>query len=197
MPNAKILESKKAVVSALEDQLKNAQSGVLVDYSGITVAQDTALRNKMREAGVQYSVVKNTMVRRALDDAGLNELDSVLHGNTALAIGVDDPIVPIRTISAAIKELGPDTKFHIKAAFLEGKILSQEEIAQMSTLSSKNDLIAQLLGVMQAPIVSLAAVIAAIAEKKENEPDEPAAEAEAPAAEAEAPAAEAEAPAAE
>ncbi|MCD7918516.1 MAG: 50S ribosomal protein L10 [Clostridiales bacterium] len=182
MPNAKILESKKAVVSALEEQLKNAQSGVLVDYSGITVAQDTALRNKMREAGVQYNVVKNTMVRRALDDAGLNELDDVLHGNTALAIGVDDPIVPIRTISDAIKELGPDTKFHIKAAFLEGKILSQEEIAQMATLSSKNDLIAQLLGVMQAPIVSLAAVIAAIVEKEGGDEAAPEAEA-APAAE--------------
>ena len=72
MPNAKVLESKKAVVAALEEQLKNAQSGVLVDYSGITVEQDTALRVTARQAGITYSVVKNTMVRRALDDAGLS-----------------------------------------------------------------------------------------------------------------------------
>lgn len=177
MPNAQVLESKKAVVAALEEQLKNAQSGVLVDYSGITVEQDTALRNKLRAAGVQYSVVKNTMVRRALDESGLNELDGVLHGNTALAIGVDDPIIPIRTISDAIKDMGNDTKFHIKAAFLEGKILSEDEIAQMAKLSSKRDLIAQVLGVMQAPIVSLAAVVAAIVESKGGTGEEaPAAE---------------------
>jgi large subunit ribosomal protein L10 len=176
MPNAQVLESKKAIVAALEDQLKNAQSGVLVDYSGITVEQDTALRNKLRAAGVSYSVVKNTMVRRALDDAGLNELDGVLHGNTALAVGTDDPIVPIRAISDAIKDMGSESKFHIKAAFLEGKVLSESEIAQMAQLTSKNDLIAQVLGVMQAPIVSLAAVVAAIVESKGGAAEAPAAE---------------------
>lgn len=165
MPNAQVLESKKAIVAALEEQLKTAQGGVLVDYTGITVEQDTQLRNKLRAAKVSYSVVKNTMVRRALDDAGLSELDGVLHGTTAMAIDAEDPIVPIRVISDAIRDMGNDTKFHIKAAFMEGKVLSDGEIAQLATLSSKKDLYAQLVGTLMAPMANLAAVVAAIADK--------------------------------
>lgn len=165
MPNAQVLESKKAIVAALEEQLKKAQGGVLVDYTGITVEQDTQLRNKLRAAGVSYNVVKNTMVRRALDDAGLSELDGVLHGTTAMAVDSEDPIVPIRVISDAIKDMGADTKFHIKAAFMEGKVLSAGEIAQLSALTSKKDLYAQLVGTLMAPMANLAAVVAAIADK--------------------------------
>jgi large subunit ribosomal protein L10 len=165
MPNAKVLESKKAVVAALEEQLKSAQAGVLVDYSGISVEQDTELRNACRQAGVNYGVVKNTMVRRALDEAGLSQLDSVLNGNTSLATGSEDPIAPIKVIADYAKKMGDD-KFHIKAAFMEGKVLSDTEIAQMSTLSSKKDLQAQVMGTLLAPISTLAAVIAAIVESK-------------------------------
>ncbi|MCD8381421.1 MAG: 50S ribosomal protein L10 [Clostridiales bacterium] len=168
MPNAKVLESKKAVVTALEDQLKTAQAGVLVDYSGITVEQDTELRNTARKAGISYTVVKNTMVRRALDEAGLSELDGVLHGNTSLATGDDDPIAPIKVISDYADKMGSD-KFHIKAAFMEGKVLSKEEIAQLATLSSKKDLYAQLVGVLIAPVANLAAVVSAIADKDNAE----------------------------
>jgi large subunit ribosomal protein L10 len=160
------LESKKAVVAALEEQLKNAASGVLVDYSGITVEQDTELRNELRKNGVSYNVVKNTMVRRALDESGLSELDGVLHGNTSLATGTEDPIAPIKVINDFAKKMGDD-KFHIKAAFMEGKVLSEGEIAQLSTLTSKNDLYAQLVGVLIAPIANLAAVVDAIANKDE------------------------------
>lgn len=164
MPNAKVLESKKAIVAALEEQLKNAQAGVLVDYSGITVEQDTELRTEARKAGVQYGVVKNTMVRRALDESGLSELDDVLHGNTSLATGTEDPIAPIKVMAEFAKKMGDD-KFQIKAAFMEGKVLSQAEIAQLSTLSSKKDLYAQLVGTLMAPMANLAAVVNAIAEK--------------------------------
>ncbi len=164
MANAKVLESKKAVVAALEEQLKNAASGVLVDYSGITVEQDTELRNELRKNGVAYNVVKNTMVRRALDESGLSELDGVLHGNTSLATGVEDPIAPIKVLSDFAKKMGDD-KFHIKAAFMEGKVLSQNEIAQLATLTSKKDLYAQLVGVLLAPVANLAAVMDAIANK--------------------------------
>ena len=94
MPNAKVLNEKAAVVAALEERIKNAQAGVLVDYRGITVAEDTELRNELRKNGVEYGVVKNTMVRRALDDLNLAELDKVLNGNTSLATATDDPIVP-------------------------------------------------------------------------------------------------------
>ena len=164
MPNAKVLESKKAVVAALEEQLKGAASGVLVDYSGITVEQDTELRNELRKGEVTYSVVKNTMVRRALDESGLSELDDVLHGNTSLATATEDPIAPIKVLADFAKKMGED-KFHIKAAFMEGKVLSQNEIAQLATMTSKNDLYAQLVGVLVAPVANLAAVVNAIAEK--------------------------------
>ena len=86
MPNAKVLSEKQAVVAGLIETLKSTASGVLVNYEGITVAEDTNLRNELRKAGVEYAVVKNTMVRRALDDTGLSELDDVLHGTTSLAV---------------------------------------------------------------------------------------------------------------
>jgi large subunit ribosomal protein L10 len=164
MPNAKVLESKKAIVNALEEQLKGAASGVLVDYSGITVEQDTELRTELRKNEVSYAVVKNTMVRRALDESGLSELDGVLHGNTSLATATEDPIAPIKVLADFAKKMGDD-KFHIKAAFMEGKVLSQAEIAQLATLTSKKDLYAQLVGVLIAPVANLAAVVNAIAEK--------------------------------
>jgi large subunit ribosomal protein L10 len=164
MPNAKVLESKKAIVNALEEQLKGAASGVLVDYSGITVEQDTELRNELRKNEVTYAVVKNTMVRRALDESGLSELDDVLHGNTSLATATEDPIAPIKVLADYSKKMGED-KFHIKAAFMEGKVLSKSEIAQLATLTSKKDLYAQLVGVLVAPVANLAAVVNAIAEK--------------------------------
>lgn len=158
MPNAKVLESKKAVVAALAEQLKNAQSGVLVDYSGITVAEDTELRAELRNGQVQYGVVKNNMLRRALDEVGLKELDSVLEGTTSLATGAEDPIAPIRIISDYVKKMGKE-KFHVKAAFMEGKVLGEAEIAQLATLSSKKDLQAQARA-PAGPIRSAGAVLA-------------------------------------
>ena len=164
MPNAKVLEAKKATVAALAEQLKGAQSGVLVDYSGITVAEDTELRAELRNGEVQYNVVKNNMLRRALDEVGLGELDSVLEGTTSMATGVEAPIAPIRIIADYAKKLGQE-KFHIKAAFLEGKVLSDGEIAQLASMTSKKDLYAQLVGTLIAPMANLAAVVNAISEK--------------------------------
>ncbi len=165
MPNATVLSEKQAVVAALKDRVQNAQSGVLVDYRGVTVAQDTQLRNEFRKESVEYSVVKNTLLRRALDSSGLEELDSVLNGTTSLATGNDDPIAPFRIISEFAKKLEGEDKLTIKAAYMEGKVLSQAEIAQLSTLSSKKDLYAQLVGTLMAPMANLAAVVAAIADK--------------------------------
>ena len=189
MPNAKVLSEKKAIVAALEEQLKGAASGVLVDYKGITVAEDTALRAELRQNDVQYSVVKNTLVRFALDDAGLKELDGVLNGTTSLATSAGDPIAPMRVVNKFAKQLGD--RFNIKGGFMDGKVISLEEIMALAELPSKDVLQAQALGMMLAPITSLAIVIKAIAEKG----GEPAPKAEeAPAAEAapveEAPAAE-------
>ena len=158
------MNEKQAVVAALKERISNAQAGVLVDYKGITVAEDTELRSELRKNGVEYGVVKNTMVRRALDSLNMDELDSVLHGTTSLATATEDPIIPIRLLSEASKKMG-DSKFQIKAAFMEGKVLSEAEIAQLATLSSKKDLYAQLVGTLMAPMANLAAVMAAIADK--------------------------------
>ena len=166
MPNAKVLSEKQAIVAELTEKLKSASSGVLVDYKGITVAQDTALRAECRKNELDYAVVKNTMMRRALDSVGMGELDSVLNGTTSLATGTEDPIAPIRMVSEYSKKLGD--KFNIKAAFMEGKVLSEAEIAQLASLTSKKDLYAQLVGTLMAPMANLAAVVNAIAEKGES-----------------------------
>ena len=174
MPNAKVLSEKKAIVASLEEQLKGAASGVLVDYKGITVAEDTALRAELRQNDVQYSVVKNTLVRFALNDAGLQELDGVLNGTTSLATSAGDPIAPMRVVNKHAKKLG-EGKFNIKGGFMDGK----EEIMALAELPPKDVLQAQALGMMLAPITSLAIVLKAIAEKDV----EPAAKEEAPAEE--------------
>ena len=176
MPNAKVLSEKQAVVAALTEQLKNASSGVLVDYKGITVAEDTALRNELRQNEVQYGVVKNTLVRFALNNVGLEGLDDVLNGTTSLATSTGDPIAPMRVVNKYVKQL--NDKFVIKGGFMDGKVISLEEIQALAELPSKEVLQAQALGMMLAPITSLAIVLKAIAEKN-GEP----AEAETPAAE--------------
>ena len=181
MPNAKVLSEKQAVVAALTEQLKNAASGVLVDYKGITVAEDTALRVELRKNEVQYGVVKNTLTRFALNNVGLSELDELLNGTTSLATSDSDPIAPMRVINKFAKQLG-DSKFNIKGGFMDGKVLSLEEITALAELPSKDVLQAQALGMMLAPITSLAIVIKAIAEKG-GATVEAAAPAEAPAAE--------------
>ena len=165
MPSAKILSEKQAFVAALKEKMDGAASVVVVSYKGINVANDTKLRKELREAGVEYAVVKNTMMRRALDSVGLEALDEKLHGTTSLATGTEDPIAPIRLVADYSKKLGD--KFNLKAAFMEGKVLSDAEVAVLSTMTSKKDVYAQLVGTLLAPVANLSAVMAAIAEKGE------------------------------
>ena len=181
MPNASVLEAKKAVVAELTDKLQKAASGVLVDYKGITVAEDTALRNELRKNEVEYAVVKNTLTRFAAQNAGLGDLSEQLNGTTALAVSHADPIAPMRVINKFAKQFN-GVKFTIKAGFMDGKVLSLDEIMALAELPSKEVLQAQVLGTMLAPITSLAIVIKAIAEKG-GATVEAAAPAEAPAAE--------------
>ena len=176
MPNAKVLSEKQAIVAELAEKLKNASAGVLVDYKGITVAEDTALRAELRKNDVEYSVVKNTLVRFALDEANLNELDGVLHGTTSLAISTGDPIAPMRVVNQFAKKLG-DGKFNIKAGFMEGKVISLDEVMALAELPGKEALQAQVLGTMLAPITSLVIVIKAICEQKGGSVEEAPAEA--------------------
>ena len=176
MPNAKVLSEKQAIVAELVERLQNASAGVFVDYKGITVAEDTALRSELRQNDVDYSVVKNTLVRFALDKCGLEGLDGILNGTTSLATSTSDPIVPIRLIHEASEKM--KDKFTIKGAFLEGKILSEAEIAEIAALPNKDGLLAKVLGTMLAPITSLAVVLGQVVEQKGGsiESAEPAAE---------------------
>lgn len=164
MPNAKILSEKQAVVAELTEKLQGAASGVLVDYKGITVAEDTALRSELRKNDVDYSVVKNTLVRFAAKNVGLDGLDEVLNGTTSLAISKDDPIAPMRVVNKFAKQFN-GAKFVIKAGFMDGKLISLDEVRALAELPSKEVLQAQVLGTMLAPITGLAIVLKAIAEK--------------------------------
>ena len=174
MPNAKVLSEKQAIVEALAQRIQNASAGVLVDYRGITVAEDTALRAELRKEAVDYSVVKNTLTRKALDKLGMSDLDHVLNGTTSLATAESDPIAPFRIINDYSKKLGD--RFNVKAAFMEGKVLDAGEIEMMSTLGSKDALYSKVLGTMIAPITGLAVCLGQILEQKGGSVEAPAAE---------------------
>ena len=121
MPNAKGLAEKQAVVASLTEKLQGAAAGVIVDYKGITVAEDTELRAECRKNDVEYAVVKNTLLRFAFNNVGLNELDDQLNGTTSLAIAAD-PVAPARVIADFAKKL--NGKFEIKGGFMDGKVVS-------------------------------------------------------------------------
>ena len=194
MPSASVLEQNKKVVADLVELLKSAQAGVLVDYRGITVEQDTQLRNKLREAGVEYKVVKNTLTRFAANEVGYQELDSSLHGPTALAISSTDPVAPAKVLSDFAKDV---EALEIKAGFLDGKVITLDEVKTLANTPSREVLIAKIMGSLNSPISKLVRTLQALVdngvEPADIKVDAPAVE-EAPVAEAapaeEAPAAE-------
>ena len=164
MPNAKVLESKKAAVDALAEKLQGATAAVFVDYKGITVAQDTELRNQFRAAGVEYTVVKNTLTRFAANKIGYNQFDELLNGTTSLACTTGDPIAPARIICEFAKKNKDLLK--IKGGIIEGSVLSAEELNAFGELPSKDALLSQVLGTFLAPITSLAVVLDQICKAK-------------------------------
>jgi len=166
MPNAKVLESKKAVVEVLSGKIKEATSVVFVDYKGITVAQDTELRKQFREAGVEYTVVKNTLTRFAAKENGY-DFDEVLNGTTAMASTTGDPIAPARIICEYAKK-NKGVSLSIKGGVVEGSVLSADQLNGFGELPSKNALVASVLGTFLAPISSLAFVLDQIREQKEG-----------------------------
>ena len=165
MPNAKVLSEKQAIVAGLTERIKSASAGIFVDYKGITVAQDSELRGELRKNDVEYSVIKNTLCRRAIDELGLSEMDPILNGTTSLATSKGDPIAPFRVIADFAKKMGED-KFNVKAGFMDGKVLSFSEMAEISALPSLNALYSKVLGTMLAPITSLAIVLNQVLEQK-------------------------------
>jgi len=159
MPNAKILSEKQAVVAELTEKLQNAAAGVIVDYRGITVAEDTELRAKMREAGVDYFVMKNTLLRFAVKNAGLEDLTDVLKGTTSIALCQGDPVAAAKVVSEFSKKLAAQEKFTVKAGFVDGKVIDAAGVKALADLPSKEVLVATVLGTMIAPIRGLATVL--------------------------------------
>jgi large subunit ribosomal protein L10 len=156
LPSAKILEKKKQAVAQLSESLKSARTGVIVDYKGITVEADTKLRKELRESGSQYKVVKNSILRRALQEAGIEGLEGVLEGTTAIAVHTDDYVAPAKIIAQYAEK---NDTFTIKAGFIDGKAVSLEEIKTLASLPSKEELVAQTLRGLNAPITGFVTVL--------------------------------------
>lgn len=159
MPNAKILSEKQAIVAELTEKLQNAAAGVIVDYKGITVAEDTELRAKMREAGVDYFVMKNTLSRFAVKNAGLDELCDVLKVTTSIALCQGDPVAAAKVVSEFSKKLAAQEKFTVKAGFVDGKVIDAAGVKALADLPSKEVLVATVLGTLIAPVRGLATVL--------------------------------------
>ena len=162
MPSESILKEKKQIVLEMTERLKS-QAGVFVDYKGINVVEDTEMRVKMRNANVDYSVIKNSLMKFAIKNVGFDELESVFIGTTSLATSKDDPIAPARIVKEYADKL--NNCFEIKAGFMDGKILSADEVNAIASIPALPVLQAQFLGTLLAPITSLAVVLKAIAEK--------------------------------
>ena len=167
MPSAQVLESKKARAAVVTDLIKNSSAGVLVDYRGITVEEDTQLRKELREAGVTYVFEKNTMLRIALKEAGLDDLCSVLEGTTAIAVCDHDQTAPARILGKFAE--AHDDKFTLKAGYVDGVIYDAKGVEALSKIPSKETLLAQLVGSLQGPMQKLAATLKALADKKAEE----------------------------
>ncbi len=166
MPSEKILQQKQAQVEALTEQLKGAVAYVLVDYKGISVADDTQLRRELREAGVSYSVQKNTLLRFALHNVGYEQFDSVLEGTTAIAISDNDQTAAARILGAFAEK--SEGKFTLKAGFVDGEVYDADGVMALSKVPSKDVLLAQLVGSLQGPYQKLAATLQALVEKNES-----------------------------
>lgn len=163
MPSEKVLENKKAMVAQLVERLKNAQAGVLADYRGLTVEEDTDLRRKLREAGVEYTVMKNSIIRFAAREVGLEGLEDILEGPTAIATSADDVISPAKVLNDFAKD---NEAMEIKGGFVEGNVITVDEVKQYASIPSKEVLISKMLGSLQSPIGALARTLQAIVDNE-------------------------------
>ena len=179
MPSKSVLEQKQAYVADLAEKLKNAAGGVLVDYKGISVEADTKLRKDLRENGVEYFVVKNTLLKRAAEIAGIEGLEPALSGTTAIALSAEDIIIAPKLLFKQTE--APDSTFAIKLGFIDGKVIliddglielkviSKEEVEAYAKLPSKETLLSQLVFMLQSPIQRVAIALNEIAKKNEEQ----------------------------
>ncbi len=171
------VELKQPIVDEISEQIKDAQSVVIVDYRGLTVAQDTDLRKQLREAGCTYKVYKNTMMKRAFAGTDCEQLSDLLEGTNAVAISKDDATAPARIIAKVAKDA---PALEIKAGIVEGTYYDAEGMKTIASIPSRDELLSRLLGSLQSPITNFARVLKQIADKGGAD----AAEASAPAEEA-------------
>lgn len=162
MPNANVLEQKQQIVKELSEAIQDSVAGVIVDYKGITVADDTVLRKELREAGVDYRVIKNTLLGRAIEGTELEGIKSVLEGTTAIAISKEDHVAAARILN---KFAESHENFNIKAGYLDGKEIDIETIQSLAKLPSREVLLATVVGAFQAPIAAFARAVQAIVDK--------------------------------
>ena len=156
MPSEKILEAKKKVVADLSEELKESCTGVIVNYKGISVAEDTKLRKQLREAGCHYMVVKNTLLKLALEKAGIEGLDDHLEGTTAIAVNKEDYVAGAKILS---KYAETSKTFEIKAGFVDGGALDAAGVKELAELPPKEVLVAKALGGLNAPISGFVSVL--------------------------------------
>ena len=179
MPSKSILEQKQAIVADLAEQLKNSPAGVVVNYQGITVEDDTKMRKALRAVGVNYMVMKNSLTGRACDEVGLSDMKQYLTGMTAIAIGTTDAIAPAKVLKEYAEKI---ESFNILAGYLDGKVVDDATVKQLADIPSKEVLIAKFLGSIKSPLYGLAYALQAVVDKDgEAAPAEAATTEEAPA----------------
>ena len=165
MPSNSILAQKQAIVADLAEQLKNSPAGVVVNYQGITVDADTAMRKALREAGVKYMVLKNSLTGRACETVGLGDMKTYLNGMTAIAIGGEDPIAPAKILKEYDEKI---ESFNILAGYLDGAVIDKATVMDLADTPSKETLVAKFLGSIQSPLYGFAYAIQGIIDKEEG-----------------------------
>ena len=160
------LQIKSQVVAEIVEKLQKSSSTIVVDYKGLTVEEVTELRKKMREAGVEYKVYKNSLVTRAANELGLGDVVQYLEGPVSIAFGYEDATAPARVLNNFAKD---HKKLELKAGIVDGIVYDKAGVEKLATIPSKEVLIAKLLGSFKAPLSNLAYLLNAIKEKKESE----------------------------
>jgi len=163
---SKNIEIKKGVVADIKQKFEKAQTAVLVDYRGLNVAEDTELRNQLRKAGVEYAVLKNTMINLAIQDMGLDEMKTHLEGPTAVAFGYEDAIAPAKVLSEFIKK---SKKMAIKCGMCDGAYLDEAGVQALANTPSREVLIARIMGSMMSSVSKFVYAVEAIRKKQAGE----------------------------
>ena len=171
MPSNSILVQKQQIVADLAEQIKNSAAGVIVNYQGITVENDTAMRKALREAGVKYVVMKNTMTGRACDMVGYGDLKQYLTGMTAIAISENDPVAAAKVLKKYADKV---ESFNILAGYVDGAVIDANTVNELAEIPNKETLIAKFLGSIQSPLYKFAYAIKAVVDKENGGEEAPA-----------------------